>query len=450
MTPPSSPPPVPPVYSQSQPPAPKKKGLHGCVIALICVGVALPVLAILASLAVPAYNAIQAKARQIKAEREAKAPTTEITPSAPLSEEEKKALEAFMEKLIAAIEESDQEALNRMVDYDTFTAGVFEGLSSDASVRAGFQKGIKQKPGGIYSNVLGQPGRFLRHRVRNGMPAATLRFLLEAGGASYLDIIVRRDDRGGFLVVNTYDYLFGADVLQEARRAVALMMGGGADQSLLARLFGIQGAFDKKRVDQITGVRGAVTSGDFALAASRYEALPENLRRMPFLYSAYVQALQQLGDSEEANAKYLAALEQGRSILGPDVMIDMLYIDLHFMKNDFAAARDAVKASLRVIGDDAYLHHLLGLMCVKLRDAVGAEQALQQAQKIEPDLSSLIDLKLQVLALKEDHVGLARLLREFAKETGAELAPDILSEPVYEAFKQSPEFKSWAAEVAKQ
>lgn len=56
-TPGAGPPPLPPAPARPVPPPPPRRGLHGCLIALLVAGgLAIPTVAILAAIALPAYN----------------------------------------------------------------------------------------------------------------------------------------------------------------------------------------------------------------------------------------------------------------------------------------------------------------------------------------------------------------------------------------------------------
>ena len=86
------------------------------------------------------------------------------------------------------------------------------------------------------------------------------------------------------------------------------------------------------------------------------------------------------------------------------------------------------------------------MVAVKDGDQATAESCLIEAEKLEPDLVDLGDLRLQSCALKRDFAGVVSELLRFARKyKGHGITPRMLTEPVFDEFKKSPEFAEWAA-----
>lgn len=430
-----SPPPLspPPLFPAAGPPP--KKGLSGCAIAAIVGGVLLFLAAILVALAVPTFRKIQEMAEQKKAEIRAK------VVQVPLTETEKADAAAFAQKLLLAVEA--REGVHDFVDYETMADAVYSGFSGEQQFKAGFVRGVTKNPGGIFSDVLGQPGRFVRHWTREGVPAVTLRFEMAGGGVTYLDALLARQKTGGFKIVDAYNYLFGVMVSREVRSATALASGSG--EGVLNQILG--GAARKQDLDKLLQLVQANREGRAKEALAMYHALSPAMKTQSLAYIQYIKALQALG--EESEEEYVQALEKARGILGGDVTVDLLLVDRHFLRQDFKAARRAIEGSLQAIGDDSYLYHLLGLACLHDKDVPAARDALKRATAVEPDLVDLVDLKLMILAAEKDHAGLVAAIKAFEARTGALVTPELLEDPVYDEFKKSPEFTEWSAAVRK-
>jgi|APTNR8051073442_1049403.scaffolds.fasta_scaffold08101_2 hypothetical protein len=419
--------------------------MSGCMITGLVIFAALVLIAILASLAVPIYNRVRERAAELSDTQRQKR-TKEL--AVPLTPEEKTQAEAFAARLLKAIEEEDLAGVKTAVDYTELTEEVFAGLNSTPEMKRGFINGVEKAAGGLFSGVLGQQGHFVRHHTREGIPVVTLRFVGEGSGASYTDLFLKRDGAGSFKCVDLYNYLFGTQVTTESRRAVAMMLN--SDSSTLSKILGLPLKVDQHIVKAFTDVTQSFNAGDHNAVIRRYETMQPELQDLAFLYAMYVQSLQTACSTDPGlNDKYTAALGKARGILGNDVTIDLLLVDMHFLKGDMKAARADVEASLRSVGDDSYLFHLLGLMCIRTNDLPGAEAALGKAEKIEPDLIDLIDLRMMILAMQKNYPGLVKTMNDFAAETGAILTPDILAETVYDDFKKSPEFAQWAAGLKK-
>jgi tetratricopeptide (TPR) repeat protein len=224
----------------------------------------------------------------------------------------------------------------------------------------------------------------------------------------------------------------------------------GPDTSTLAQILGIPTAESRETAMQLTGYTSSLQEGDFRAVVEKYGRLKPAMQNLPFTYSIYIQALQQLSNTQpDMNETYAQALEKARGILGEDVTIDLLLVDMHFIRGDMPAARKDVENALKTIGDDSYLHHLSGLMCVRTDDLAGAEAALAKAEKIQPDLIDLVDLRMMLFAMKKDYAGLVKSMEDFSAKTGAKLTPELLNEAVYDDFKKSPEFTKWAEGLKK-
>ena len=134
-------------------------------------------------------------------------------------------------------------------------------------------------------------------------------------------------------------------------------------------------------------------------------------------------------------------------LLGKDSATDLLLVDLYSIRKDFTGVQNCIQNVLKAVGEDAYLHNLSGMAAMQAGDLKKAAESLAAAKKIEPNLVSLVDLELQVRAGNGDFAGVVTELRRFAKATGAKITPAMLGEPIYEAFKKSPEFGEWAKSV---
>jgi len=144
----------------------------------------------------------------------------------------------------------------------------------------------------------------------------------------------------------------------------------------------------------------------------------------------------------------MKALESASAILGPDTATDLLMLDMHLVRKDYKACERGLDNVMKVVGEDAGLLHLKGMVAVMDGDAATAGLCLEKAEKVEPHLLGLIDLRIQTLALKHDYAGVVAEVRRIAKgPKGLVITPDMLTEPVWEDFKKSPEFAAWAKTV---
>ena len=193
----SNPPPLPPSW---QPPAlrPKKSGLPGWVITLIVFGAALPIIAILAAIAIPAFNATKRAKEVAEASK----------PLPPLTAEQKTAALAFGDKLVKALNAKNFAALEAMTDFETLARRSCQGMTFSKLAEQQFIAGIKKNRGGLMGQMVGNSAKLTRLTERMGYPALTVRLSPASGGVNFVDLVVR-PDKDDFKVVDLYVYMFG-------------------------------------------------------------------------------------------------------------------------------------------------------------------------------------------------------------------------------------------------
>ncbi|MBL9144001.1 MAG: hypothetical protein JNM99_10000 [Verrucomicrobiaceae bacterium] len=432
-----TPPPLPPSLPPIQPPK-VKKGVPGWAIALIVVAALLLIVGVLAALAIPAFLNVQERARKIKV-----AQVEAAKPPPPLDDSQQQRAIKFAEQLASDVAAEKLEAMSACVDYEAMTERVFAGGSFPSDARQGFISGMKEKKGGLLAQLAGSTMKMLRFHQRDGFPALTMRVLPTGGGVNYIDLLVKPHG-DTFKVVDMFGYLFGSYSSTDARQAMVLMLE--QDASLLSKALGIKGG-DRQSMDLLLNMFRQMGNGDLRSVQNTYEKLPDAVKKSRPAFVANLQALQSLQNEPVYSEIYAHVLEIAPAVLGKDSATDLLLVDLYSIRKDFTGVQNCIQNVLKAVGEDAYLYNLSGMAAIQAGDFKSAAKSLAAAKKIEPNLVSLVDLELQVRAGNGDFAGVVTELRRFAKATGAKITPAMLGEPIYEAFKKSPEFDEWAKSV---
>jgi hypothetical protein len=228
---------------------------------------------------------------------------------------------------------------------------------------------------------------------------------------------------------------------ENARQAIVLLQN--QDAGLAARLLGLNTA-SKADAEALLSFLTNLKKHDFKADVKAYEALPPALRRSRTAFIAYITTLQHLVGQPYYDKAYQTALESTTDILGPDSATDLLLFDLNLMKKNYKAAQQGIERVLLKVGDDAKLYQLEGIAAIRAHDLEAAERCLAKGEALEPDLSGLVDLRLQVGALQGDCAGVVAELRRFTAVNRVSIKPEALKEEVYDEFKKSPEFAAWA------
>lgn len=308
----------------------------------------------------------------------------------PLTPEEKSLLERHVERLLAAAARGEALELWDATDYAAVRQAVFSGTKVPDQTGGSFINHLKEVEGGFLSALLNRHGKLIRLRERQGCPAATVRLMSEAGGLDYVDLVFHKSADGRFKVIDLFSYVTGLARTQQHRHLISLMFT--RDQRLFASLLDLPDTLDQGMMENLNAMVDEMNNGSYTEAILRYQAMPEELRKKPFLYSRYLTSLNNLRGTPHMEDLYVEALKDAPTILGP-ASSDLLLVNYHTHKKNHAVARRCIENALQTIGPDAYLYFLLATNSLDQSDVKAAKEALSHAEDIEPDLPQLIDLR---------------------------------------------------------
>ncbi len=425
----ATPPPLPPLWPA--PPAPKNGVLSGCVIA----GIVVVSMALVGSTAVFFARWGAWKPPVI-------APAIPQKPLPPLTAVQKAHARQFGILLVNALNSSSGTSVEEMTDFEAVADRALEGVPLQSNSRQEFIKGLKKNPAGILTRFQGSHAKVLRLIDRAGMPALTLR-ASPGLGVSYVDVVLRPDG-DSFKVVDVFGYQFGSLLTTDARQA--MMTAQSMYATGIGRLLGFNKA-EEREAEMIKDLVDKQRHRDFKGVVATYEAMPPALQKTRTAFAPYLTALGNLQAEAGYEKAYTAALESTGGILGKDAVTDLTLFELRVQRHEYAAAQRCMERVRLVIGEDAKLYQLQGCAALEAGDLAAAEHCLAAAEKLEPELADLVDLRLQVRAMKRDFAGVVSELRRYANAAHFIITPAMLKEPAYDEFKKSPEFAAWAKQA---
>lgn len=417
------------------------------MIVLIIVGVVVILGGLLAALALPVYQRIQEFAEKQKAGQAQK-----VQPPPPLTEEQKKELQMFGDKLAEVLSSGDGEKVQPLLDTEGLADRVFDdrtsGFPQVSEMRRGFCNGALKQPGGWLRNILGNKAKALHCRERDGFPAIVMRLRTEDGGVNYVDIIAKPHG-GTFKAVDLFTYMYASYVSDEARKLLANMM----PTSGVGKLAAMMGAtnFDGEMLSRLKSGGDLMQAGKFAEVIRLCEGLPEKYRIHRMFFMMRMQALMALNGTEDGKyeAAYREVLRSAPQVLGTDSTTDLLMIDLHFLNNELDEADACIERVQKVVGGDPYLKVLRANTHRMMKDYEGALKLANEAQAEEPDLYAAVDARLTIQVERKNFPGLVEELRAFKRDTGTVMDRKLLADdPQYAEFLASPEFAAWEKEIS--
>jgi hypothetical protein len=363
----------------------------------------------------------------------------------PLTPARREVLEEFGQAMAARLTAGEFDAIARDLDLTAMTDAAFAGINWEENpkwveFRDSLVRRLRADPGQLFSALGGAQATFLRlHETPSGT-AALVRCLLPTGAATYFDIFARFEEATGTAHLgNIYNHATGLDV-PDSLRAILLALAPSADRSLADRLFGVEKAADPA---VMTAFDTALRQRDPAAVAAWWPKLPASMRAQRPVFMA---ALQVLMLDPKAPA-YLAALEEARVVYANEPLADLLAIDVHFLRNDaeaLEACLDRIEA--RLGGPDAHLTTLRASGRLAAGNAAGAEQAVAEALRLEPDFANALLTRLKLLISRRDFTGAVNLLQTMEDTFGRVFEPPAASRgPAYTDFLDSPEYKKWLA-----
>lgn len=411
---------------------PPRKGLSGWGIAGLVGGLLFALVAVTSVFALLLGNLKKSEGN--KGQREAQFP-----PKPPAAEQEKD-LVLFAELIASAIENNEPQEINDRTDYDTLTERAFPGTTTAASIKEGFRSQVRRERGGLAVNFLGKRTKVIRYLERKGFPAFTLRHLFDDGGVYYADVMVKPEG-GRFKIVEVYNYAYGTYGTDELRQNLLLMHE--QDPAVMRKILGLKSYGEKSDSTVFTLLR-LQKNKDWKGTIEAFDKLPSEVQRTRAVFIIYLGAVQMLEDDSPSYwYRYGIALDLAREVLDKDSATDLLQVDYYLLKGDYAGVQRCLDRVKQAVGEDAYLFYLQGTIAINEAKYEEAARHLEAAERVEPELRELVDLRMQVRASQKDYAGVVKELVRFTKEQNVTLTPDIFEGAVYDGFRQSPEFAAW-------
>jgi tetratricopeptide (TPR) repeat protein len=198
------------------------------------------------------------------------------------------------------------------------------------------------------------------------------------GGVNYHEVLLAKQSTGPIRGQDIYLYLTG-EFMSETLRRLYIAAAANESRGFLARLTGRESTY-AKHLSQIQQMNSAIAQGHFRQALQVYEQLPDELKNDKTFLLLRLRAAQTLGDAE-----YQSAIDALHQLYPDDRSADLLSIDGHVMRKNYAKALDAIDRVDKAVGGDPYLEVVRANTYLKAGDLRSAQQCAGKA--IEQDAS---------------------------------------------------------------
>jgi tetratricopeptide (TPR) repeat protein len=348
---------------------------------------------------------------------------------------------AFTEELEQGITAGDASVLDTRIDLERLIERSTRDTSTPKTFAEGFAKGMRRSGMNLGKQLVDARDEesdfhLLRLRMERGAPRALYRVISKAG-INYLDFELARNAEGKVVIADVYPHISG-ELFSETLRRMFLMAANEAGYDLLDKLMGKEQEF-LKNLPKLQAMQRLGQEEKFAEVVKTYAELPPSLRQVKSFALLRLNAAAHLEEAE-----YQRAIDDFMKAWPEDPSVDLISIDGHMMRKDYAAVLKSIdRLDQRV--RDPYLQYLRGSVLLEKGDDKEARRLFQAAIDAEPTLVTahwvLIGLSLQDKKYKDT----ARYLTAIERDAGVTLN-ELEGLEQYEGFVKSPEYKAWSKE----
>jgi tetratricopeptide (TPR) repeat protein len=348
---------------------------------------------------------------------------------------------AFTDELEDGINSGDPSVLDTRIDLERLIERATRDTSAPKVFAEGFAKGMRRSGMNLGKQLVDARDEdsdfhLLRLRMERGAPHALYRVISKTG-INYLDFELARNAEGKVVIADVYPHISG-ELFSETLRRMYLLAANEAGYNLVDKLMGKEQEF-LKSLPKLQALQRLGQEEKFAEVVKTFDELPPSLRQMKSFALLRLNAAARLEE-----AQYQRAIDDFMKAWPEDPSVDLISIDGHMMRKDYAAVLASIdRLDKRV--RDPYLQYLRGSVQLEKGDGKEARRLFQAAIDAEPTMVTpywvLIGLSLQDKKYKDT----ARYLTAIERDAGMAIG-DLEEVEQYEGFVKSPEYKSWIKE----
>jgi len=184
----------------------------------------------------------------------------------------------------------------------------------------------------------------------------------------------------------------------------------------------------------MAGFFTAAARRDTVAALAAYDQLPERLQKARMVLLTRAQMLQREALDDRAvapteDASYLAALSDIAESWGDDPSLALVLLDYHVLREDYAAALDAVALSREQLPLDSALSRVEAGLALRSGNPDRAIEPARLAIELEPDDDTNLLTLLDTLVSSERYEEAVEVIARLRDEFDLELDPAMLDDP---------------------
>jgi len=353
-------------------------------------------------------------------------------------------LQQVGERITAAFNERDAQALTAMTDFESFGQRVVDALGDSLSDRqkTDIRRGVVTAgPRTIETTIrrvsAGRAKADLLRASRNpdGWDVLVRLALVDAEGASagfdYVQFELGDDDR----IDDWTSETLAAAASRQVSTVIAMMAG---DADLLSGLFGIN-RIDESLLAHFKRLRDAVAAVDNPRAFATLGDMPEPVRATRFWATYRVALASNLDETTYRESLDHLARHHGDA---PD--LDFLLVDHAYYRKDFRRVISLLEAFERRVIEDGTTTLLKCASSVELKDFAAAAGHCRRSVQLEPTQEDAWWTMAGVAITTQDAALAVEALTGLETHTGQDFDPDaVVAIEEYAWMAGTPAFKAW-------
>ena len=346
------------------------------------------------------------------------------------------------EELAKAIAEDDIASAQGLIDFDVLNERSIDGITSQ-NFRKGFKGGADQGVRSLIAQFAadGTSYDFLGVKQTPFGPSPLMRMVDANGACNYYLWRLYKTPKNKLVGADIYIFLTGESFGDTMRRLVLLSAPKG-EQTFFQKLVGAEKEMAKHQV-KLMEMLGAVQAGDTDKILNTYASLPKSLKREKFLQITHLTTLANGSEDD-----YVEAIEEFKKIFPDDPSVDLVTLDLYYIKKQFEEMYQALDRIEKVTGPDAHLLTLRSAALMEEKKYDEASEVLEKAVKAEPKFENAYWNAIKVALAKKDLDSTNKLLKTIVETFGYNQF-DFASDPMFAPFIGSEQQKDFEAFLKK-
>jgi tetratricopeptide (TPR) repeat protein len=347
------------------------------------------------------------------------------------------------QRLDEAVQSGEMAKVNSVFDWDLCLERAVFGLDLPDQTRRDLKMGMLTtlQNQGLFRelvNAVEQGGsfKFLRIHDVDGQKRALFRLVLPTAGVNFHDYMLTKDATGQVRIYDVFIYLTGEPISETIRR-VLLQFAANENRGMFDRLAGREQLMIK-HFAEVNRIILSLQQKDPGTALDTYNRLPEELKEQQFLLLLAMRASQEAFD----DAAYQEILERFRRAHPDNPAMNFVSIDYFAMREEYDKALEAVNGLPETIVHDPYVEFLRAGVYIASKQYDEAIKAADKAIAEEPDLIDPYWARVTISLEQRQFAETLKWLKTIDEKFNA-VTDDILSTPIYNEFRQSPQYGEW-------